>query len=103
MRGIQVLKKSLKNMIQQSILLGRINEIQGTTRHVKVVQMKLDPHLRMYFNETREFVCVDKTNMSGKHDIVLFKQIKKPESPSKKFEIVEVVHKVGTQMSPLKI
>ena len=65
MRGIEVLKRSTKKLLQQTILLGQVREIEGSCRRVDVVKMKLDPRLHMYFNSNLEYVCIDQSNVTA--------------------------------------
>lgn len=100
--GIKILTRKPRNQLPFQLVVGQIQEnVDATTRKVKVLQMELNDYLKMYFNKSYVFDIMDQNHDSNKGDIVLVKRLKNPPSQTKLFAIEKILFKVDNIVDPV--
>ena len=102
MRGIFILKKSLKNVFDMPIALGQVIETaqNDNSKMVKVMKMHLSKAVMMYFNKSIELKCLDENNISKNGDIVIIQRFLKPKKPFENYFVKSIFYKAGNTVDP---
>jgi hypothetical protein len=102
MRGVIILRKRLRKLVDVGqIALGHVTKTSdGNVKTVKVINMELDNKYLMYFNRSIMVNCEDKRNISKNGDIVLIQRLETPTHLFRKYNVEEVIHKLGEQSDP---
>jgi hypothetical protein len=103
LRGIQYLRRTETNLIPFPIAVGQVtNEIDVSSREVKVLKMEMNDYLKMYFNKSYLFNSVDTNDIkSKKGDIVLIRKLDQPESQDKMYKIEKILFKLDDLRDPI--
>jgi hypothetical protein len=91
------------NLIPFPIAVGQVtNEIDMSSREVKVLKMEMNDYLKMYFNKSYLFNSVDMNSVkSKKGDIVLIRKLEQPESQDKMYKIEKILFKLDDLRDPI--
>jgi len=103
LRGIQYVRRLETNLIPFPIAVGQVtNEIDVSSRQVKVLKMEMNDYLKMYFNKSYLFNSVDTNSIkSKKGDIVLIRKLDQPESQDKMYKIEKILFKLDDLRDPI--
>ena len=103
LRGIQYVRRMETNLIPFPIAVGQVtNEIDMSSREVKVLKMEMNDYLKMYFNKSYLFNSVDMNSVkSKKGDIVLIRKLEQPESQDKMYKIEKILFKLDDLRDPI--
>jgi hypothetical protein len=100
--GIQLLTRKPRNILQFDLVVGQVQEnLDATTRQVKVLRMELNDYLKMYFNKSYLFETIDMEHGSKKGDIVLVRRLKNPPSQTKLYGIEKILFKIDEIIDPI--
>jgi hypothetical protein len=101
-KSVQILGNKPRNLLPFPIAVGQITEnIDATTREVKVLKMEMNDYLKMYFNKSYVFQSVDLSGVSRKGDIVLVRKLEKPPSQKKQYGIEKILFKIDDLVDPV--
>lgn len=102
MKGIEILRRSNKNVIPYSLAVAQIISSPDTnTREVKVIKMEQNEYLKMYFNKSFKFLTEDEANKTKVGDIVLIKKLANPQSQDKLYGVEKVLFQVDNIVDPM--
>lgn len=104
MRGIRILKRTLRNVLNDPLLIGQVIKVDANSefKKVKIIKMALDSYLNMFFNKSIQMECYDPKNMGKRGDIVLLKRFDNIKKATLvRYEINEILHPVGSTVDPI--
>lgn len=102
LKGIEILRRSNKNVIPYSLAVAQIIGSPDTnTREVKVIKMEQNEYLKMYFNKSFKFLTEDEGNKTKVGDIVLIKKLASPQSQDKLYGVEKVLFQVDNIVDPM--
>ncbi|CAH1780513.1 unnamed protein product, partial [Owenia fusiformis] len=99
----QVREKMKPNVKPTSLLIGRVveNLKKPNITKVRVMNWELDAYIMKYFTEKEDFWVFDKNEECSQGDIVLIEELKKQVQPRVRYELKEIVFKVGRAIDPV--
>ncbi|XP_064599280.1 small ribosomal subunit protein uS17m-like [Liolophura sinensis] len=89
---------------RKALFLGHVmqrNVLAHDHVKVRVIKMMLDQYLLMYFNKRKDYWALEKDVKCNIGDFVLIEELDERVSPRTRFELKEIVFKLGAVVDPV--